>query len=286
MVDRDRTFEQGGGPQVRSPMVTPWDIVRPLRTHRYLLQQLVQREIYGKYRRSRLGLLWIFAQPLLLLLGYTLVFGVFLNARWGGAGSSAEFGLVLFSGLIFYNFFGEVISGSTGLINGNASFVKKMVFPLEVLNWASVLAALVHAAFSLLAWVLLSLIIHGGVPLTILWVPVIFVPVLLFTLGLGWLLAGYSVFNPDTEHVVPVLLLLLMFLSPLFYSVDSLPQSFRVVMTLNPLTYVFEQARKVMIAGQMPDFDVLAIGTLVAAFVAWLGLASFMGNREKFADAI
>lgn len=264
----------------------PWQIFRPLRRHRYLLQQLVQREIYGKYRRSKFGLFWILGQPILLLLGYTLVFGVFLKARWGGAGSSTEFALVLFSGLIFYNFFAEVISRSTGLINGNVSFVKKMVFPLETLNWSVALAASVHAGFSVLVWIAFSLLIHGSVPLTILWIPVIFAPVLLFSLGCGWLLAGYSVFHPDTEHVVPVLLLLLMFLSPLFYSVETLPARFHIVMNLNPLTYAFEEARRVMIAGKDPDFFVLGVGTLVSIVVAWLGLASFMGNREKFADAI
>ncbi|MHB1058746.1 MAG: ABC transporter permease [Rhodanobacter sp.] len=268
------------------PLVMPWEVLRPLRRHRYLLQQLVQREIYGKYRRSRLGLLWILGQPLLLLLGYTVVFGVFLKARWGGAGSSTEFALVLFSGLIFYNFFAEVISRSTGLINSNIPFVKKMVFPLETLNWSVALGATVHAAFSLLVWMVFSMFIHGSIPLTMLWIPLIFVPVFLFSLGCGWLLAGYSVFHPDTEHVVPVLLLLLMFLSPLFYSVQSLPENFHIVMDLNPLTYVFEEARRVMIAGQPPDFRILGIGTVISLLVAWLGLASFMGNREKFADAI
>jgi len=240
---------QPSGPRAAPGLVKPWDVLRPLGSHRYLLQQLVQREIYGKYRRSSLGLLWILGQPLLMLLGYTLVFGVFLKSRWGGAGNSAEFALVLFSGLIFYNFFGEVIARSTGLINSNAPFVKKMVFPLETLNWSVALAAAVHSGFSVVVWMVFSLFIHGSVPLTILWLPVIFVPVFLFALGCGWLLAGYSVFHPDTEHVVPVVLLLLMFLSPLFYSVDSLPEKFRIAMSLNPMTYIFEEARRVMIAG-------------------------------------
>ncbi len=263
-----------------------WSVFGPLFQHRYLLQQLVQREIYGKYKRSRYGLLWIFVQPLLLLLGYTLVFGVFLKARWGGAGSSTEFALVLFSGLIFYNFFGEVISRSPGLVHSNEPFVKKMVFPLHVLNWSVVAAAAVHAAFSLGVWIIFSMFIHGSVPLAMLWLPVVFAPFFLFVLGCSWLLSAYGVFHPDTEHVVPVCLLLLMFLSPLFYSVDSLPERFRLVMDFNPLTYVFEEARRVMISGRAPDFRVLGIGSAVGLAVAWLGLASFMGNRENFADAI
>lgn len=273
--------------QTKAPWrVSPWSVLDPITRNGYLIRQLVQREVYGKYKRSRYGLLWIFVQPLLLLLGYTLVFGVFLGARWGHAGNSYEFALVLFSGLIFYNFFGEVISRSPGLIHENKSFVKKMVFPLEALNWSVALAATVHAGFSLLVWIVFSLVINGSVPWTILWLPIVFAPFFLFTLGCSWLLSAYSVFHPDAEHIVPVALLLLMFLSPLFYSVDSLPDKFHVVMDLNPLTYTFEQARQVMLDGKAPDFRVLAVLALSSILVAWLGLASFMGNRENFADAV
>lgn len=273
-------------PRSARRLTTPYDIVRPLISHRYLLAQLVKREVYGKYKRSRYGLFWILGQPLLLLLGYTLVFGVFLNTRFGGAGTSTEFALVLFSGLIFYNFFGEVMQRSVQLIQTNAPFVKKVVFPLQLLHWSVVIASMVHAAFSFAVWIIFSLIIHGSVPIAVLWIPAIFIPFALFTLGCAWLLSGYAVFHPDAEHLVPVSLLLLMFLSPLFYQISSVPERFRSAMEFNPLTWVLEEARSVMIIGDHPNFAHMLIGTSIAIAVAWIGLASFMANREGFADAV
>lgn len=265
---------------------TPLDPFLALAKYRYLVRQLVKKELTTKFRRSALGFVWIVLSPLLLLGGYTLVFGVLMKARWGGAGTSSEFALVLFSGLIFYNFFGEVIAKSPALIYGNQPYVKKMVFPLEVLNWSVVLSASVNFVIGLLTWIIFCLVVKKSLPVTILWLPVVFVPFALFTLGCSWLLSGYSVFHPDAEHVVPIVLLLMMFLSPLFFPVESLPENFRAVIHYNPLTYVLEEARGVMIGERAPDGTVIAIGTAVGVAVAWLGYASFVGNREGFADAV
>lgn len=265
---------------------TPLDPFLALANYRYLVRQLVKKELTTKFRRSALGFLWMVLSPLLLLGGYTLVFGVLMKARWGGAGTSGEFALVLFSGLIFYNFFGEVIAKSPSLIYGNQPYVKKMVFPLEVLNWSAVLSASVNFAIGLLTWIIFCLVVKKSLPATILWLPVVFIPFALFTLGCSWLLSGYSVFHPDAEHVVPIVLLLMMFLSPLFFPVESLPENFRSVIQYNPLTYVLEEARGVMIGGRAPDGLTVAVGSAVAVAMAWLGYASFTGNREGFADAV
>jgi len=262
------------------------DIFRPLVTQRYLLSQLVSREVQAKFKRSRLGLLWVVASPLLLLSGYTLVFGVLMKARWGGAGTSMEFALVLFAGLIFFNFFGEVIGKSPALIPSNTPYVKKMVFPLEVLGWSTMLSALVNAGIGIGVWIIFSLFVKGSIPLTILWLPVVFVPFALFTLGVCWFLSAYSVFHPDAEHIVPVGLLMMMFISPLFFSVDSLPETFRSIVIYNPLTYALEEGRGVLIGGRAPNLFVMSVAYPLSIGVAWLGLASFLGNREGFADAL
>lgn len=258
----------------------------PLARYSYLVRQLVWRDLSAKFRRSSLGMLWIVLSPLMLLAGYTLVFGVLLQARWGGAGSSLEFALVLYSGLIFYTFFSEVIGRSPGLIHANQPYVKKMVFPLEVLNWSALLSASVNFLVGLLSWMVFCLFVKKGLPVSILWLPLVFVPFALFTLGCSWLLSGYAVFHPDAEHVVPIVLLLLMFLSPLFFPVEALPEQFRAVLQFNPLSYVLEEGRAVLIGGRAPDMTVVAIGWVVGLLVAWLGYASFMGNREGFSDAI
>jgi len=271
---------------MQSQFYGPLAPFKSLTKYTYLIRQLVRRDINGKFRRSSLGLLWMVLNPLLLLAGYTLVFGVLLKARWGGAGTSTEFALVLYSGLIFYNFFSEVIARAPSLIYSNQPYVKKMVFPLEVLNWSAMLSACVNFLVSLLTWAVFCLFVKGGLPWSVLWLPVVFLPFALFTLGCSWLLSAYAVYHPDAEHIVPILLLLLMFLSPLFFSADSLPENFRAVLQYNPLSYVLEEGRAVLIGGRSPNFSVVAIGSIVSVLVAWLGFISFMGNREGFSDAL
>ena len=257
-----------------------------LNKYAYLIRQLVARDMKSRFRRSSLGLLWLVVSPLLLLTGYTLVFGVLLKSRWGGAGSSVEFALVLFSGLIFYNFFSEVIGRSPSLLYDNQPFIKRMVFPLEVLNWSLLLSATINFFIGLLTWCLFYLVIHKSLPGTLPWILVIFLPFAVFVLGCSWLLSSYSAFHPDAEHVIPILLLLTMFISPLFFPVESLPESFRAVLQFNPLSHVLEQARGVLIGGRPPEFKVVLLGTGLALLVAGLGHASFMGNRDGFADAL
>lgn len=262
------------------------NIFLPLFKYRYLLQQLVLKDINSKFRRSSLGVAWMIVSPLLLLAGYTIVFGVFLKSRWGGAGNSIEFALVLYAGLIFYNFFSEVIGRSPGLIYSNQPYVKKMIFPLEVLSWSVILSATINFIMSFFVWSVFCLVVKNSIPLTALWLPVIFIPFLLFTLGCSWLLSGYAVFHSDVEHVIPIVLMLMMFVSPLFFSVEGLPEAFRNIVMYNPMTYILEEGRGILITGRPPKTDVLIISYIISLLIAWLGHASFMGNRKGFADAI
>ena len=266
---------------------TPLDPLRLLWVHRYLIRQLVEREVTSRFKRSRGGMLWVVLQPLLMLAGYTLAFGVILKSRWGGAGgNSAEFALIMFAGLIFFNFFSAVISAAPGLIVHNRPYVQKMVFPLEVLSWSTLLAALVNGVVSLAIWMVFSVAIRGYIPVALLWLPLIVIPLALFALGLCWFLSAAGVFHPDIEHLVPMLMLMLMLLSPLFFPVSAIPEHVRFLFDFNPLAYVLEQARQIMIAGQAPDFGVVAIGFVVGLLFAWLGLVSFVKNRNGFADAV
>lgn len=267
---------------------TPLAPLRLLWVHRYLIGQLVERELTLKFKRSRGGMLWVIIQPLLLLAGYTLAFGVILRSRWGGSatGSSAEFALIMFAGLIFFNFFSAVVSAAPGLIVHNKPYVQKMVFPLEVLSWSTMLAALINGFVSLLIWIIFSVAIRGYVPLSFAWLPVIIIPVALLALGLCWFLSAAGVFHPDIEHLVPMCMLMLMLLSPLFFPVTAIPEQYRFMFDFNPLAYVLEQARQVMIYGEAPDFHIVAVGWVVSLLFAWLGLVSFVKNRDGFADAV
>ena len=247
---------------------------------------MVKREIVGRYRGSFLGLLWSFFNPVLMLAVYTFVFSIVFQARWGqGSNDKYEFALVLFAGLIVFNLFSECISRSTGLILGNVNYVKKVIFPLEILPWVTLGSALFHAGISLGVLVIFQLLV-ASVPWTILLLPVVILPLLLLIMGVSWWLASIGVFIRDVGQFVGMLLTVLMFMSPIFYPVSALPESVRGWLFLNPLTFIIEQARDVVIWGKLPDWGGLALYTLVAIMAAWAGLFWFQKTRKGFADVL
>lgn len=254
--------------------------------NRKLIAQMVKREIIGRYRGSFLGLLWSFFNPVLMLAIYTFVFSIVFQARWGkGHDDKYEFALVLFAGLIVYNLFAECIPRSTGLILANVNYVKKVIFPLEILPWVSLGSALFHAGISLGVLVIFQLFV-SSVPWTVLLFPLILLPLLLLIMGVSWLLASVGVFIRDIGQFVGMVMTVLMFLSPIFYPVSALPESVRDWLFLNPLTFIIEQTRDVIIWGKLPDWGGLAQYTLFAMMAAWAGLFWFQKTRKGFADVL
>jgi lipopolysaccharide transport system permease protein len=255
--------------------------------NRSLVLQMAKREIVGRYRGSFLGMLWSFVNPVLMLAVYTFVFSIVFQARWGDAGGDRfEFALVLFAGLIVFNLFSECVTRAPGLILANVNYVKKVIFPLEILPWVSLCSALFHAAVNL-AVLLISLVAVGhGVPATMLLLPIVVLPLLFLTVGASWLLASIGVFVRDVGQFVGMLMTVLMFMSPIFYPLSALPESVRGWLFLNPLTFIIEQARDVIIWGKLPDWGGLALYTLFAMVVAWAGLVWFQKTRKGFADVL
>ncbi len=254
--------------------------------HRQLIMQLVRREIASRYRGSFLGLLWSLVNPVLMLSIYTFVFSVVFQARWGqGSGDRNEFAIVLFSGLIVFNLFSECVNRSPGLVLANTNYVKKVIFPLEILPWVILGSALFNAGISLVVLVIFVLVV-ASVPWTIVLLPVVILPFLLLIMGASWLLASIGVFVRDIGQLVGMAMTALMFMSPIFYPVSALPESLRGWLFLNPLTFIIEQARDVIIWGKLPDWSGLAIYTVCALVVAWSGLLWFQKTRKGFADVL
>lgn len=265
----------------------PWVFVSSVRTHGALIASLIKREVAGRYRGSVMGLLWSFLNPVLMLLVYTFVFSVVFKARWaGGSESKTEFALILFAGLIVFNLFSECVIRAPGLIVGNVNYVKKVIFPLEILPMTAMGAALFHLAVSLLVWLVFYVMFFGMPHLAILQLPLVLLPLVLITLGLSWLLASLGVYLRDVAQVVGVIVTILMFMSPLFYPVTALPQEFQQWMRLSPLTFVVEQARDVMFWGKPIAWTTWSRQTTMAAVVAWLGFAWFQKTRKGFADVL
>ncbi len=254
--------------------------------HRALVRQMVQREVVGRYRGSFLGLLWSFVTPVLMLSVYTFVFSVVFQARWGGSGENRfEFALVLFAGLIVFNLFSECVARAPGLVLSNANYVKKVIFPLEILPWVSLGSALFHAAISI-GVLVLSLGVALSLPWTAVFLPLVLLPLVLLVMGLSWLLASLGVFVRDVSQFVGMVMTVLMFMSPIFYPASALPEAVRGWLFLNPLTFIIEQTRDVLIWGNQPNWSGLALYTLFALAMMQAGYFWFQKTRKGFADVL
>lgn len=272
---------------MRDFLATPVEMVASLWRNRSLIHASAKREVLGRYRGSALGLLWSLFNPLFMLTVYTFVFSQVFKARWSAASDSkTEFALVLFAGLIVFNLFSECINRAPDLIIANPNYVKKVVFPLEILPFVSLLAALYHGLTSLGVWLAAYIVLYGLLPTTIFLFPMIILPLALFIMGVSWALASLGVFLRDVSQVAGVVVTTLMFLSPIFYPASALPESYRHLLYLNPLTPVIEMARDVLFWGRPPDFTLLGIYWLITGFIAWLGFACFQKTRKGFADVI
>ena len=265
----------------------PTALLRSFHTNRSLIFNLIKREVVGRYRGSVMGLLWSFFNPVFMLVVYTFVFSVVFRARWlGGSDSKVEFALVLFTGLLVYNLFSEVLNRAPSLILNNANYVKKVIFPLEVLPIVAFGAAAFHMLVSLLVWLLFYAIFFGLPTWTVIQLPVVLVPLILMTLGLAWILASLGVYLRDVGQIIGVITMALMFMSPIFYPVAALPDQYHAFMYMNPLTYIVEETRNVMIWGKLIDWNAWARWTAGTAVVAWLGFAWFQKTRKGFADVL
>lgn len=270
-----------------SHSVSPLTMLRSLHRNAGLVRVSARREVLGRYQGSLLGLFWSFFNPLFMLAIYTFVFSVVFNARWGsGNDSRTEFALLLFAGLIIFNLFAECITRAPSLIASNVNYVKKVVYPLEILPFIVLISAVFHALISFSVWMLAYLLLFGMPSWTALLLPLIIVPFLFFVMGLSWALAALGVFLRDIAQFVTVLTSMLMFLSPIFYPLSALPENFRQIVLLNPLAIVIEMVRGVLYFGQVPDLTMLGVYWLAAVISAWLGFALFQKTRKGFADVL
>lgn len=261
---------------------------RSLIQHRQLIMQMIQREVVGRYKGSVMGLGWSFFNPILMLTVYTFVFSVVFKARWGldPNESKTQFAVVLFVGMIVHGLFAEVLNRAPSLILSNVNYVKRVVFPLEILPVITMGAALFHTLISLLVLLSAFVIFNGYLHWTVIFIPLVLLPFVILTLGIAWMLASLGVFVRDIGQTIGIVVTVMMFLSPVFYPVTALPEEFRPLLMANPLTFIIEQSREVMIWGHLPDFAGVALYTIESSVFAWLGFAWFQKTRKGFADVL
>ncbi|KAI3598612.1 O-antigen export system permease protein RfbD [Cupriavidus necator H850] len=263
-------------------------LVESMWSNRQLIVQMTKRDVIGRYKGSVMGVMWSFFNPLFLLAIYTFVFSVVFKARWGGAlpESKTQFAILLFVGMIVHTLFAETLNRAPGLILNNVSYVKKIVFPLEILPVTAIGAALFHAIVSLLVLLVFFVALNGYLQWTVVFLPIVLLPLVILTLGAAWGLASLGVFLRDVAQPIGLVMTVLLFASPVFYPITALPEVVRPWLMLNPLTLIIEQARAVLVFGVMPDWTALAAYTIVATLVAWIGYAWFQKTRKGFANVL
>ena len=261
---------------------------RALWKNRELWWRLTEREVLGRYRGSLLGIGWSFITPLAMLAVYTFVFSQVFKARWGGLEQAGPLGFAvnLFAGLIVFNLFSECASRAPGLVIANPNYVKKVVFPLEILGCVAVGNASFHALTSLLILLVFELIAFQHLPLTLLWLPLIWLPLVLGSLACTWFLSAAGVFLRDIGQLIGVGLNMLMFLSPIFFPLSALPSKWQPLLQLNPLALVIEQTRRAAVQGVNPGIEYIVLGTIVTLAACELSFRAFQKSKSAFADVL
>lgn len=255
--------------------------------HGSLIHELAKREILGRYRGASFGLMWALISPFLMLGVYTLAFGNILRSHWPSPeGSEHSFALILFVGLFVHAFLAECINQSPHLVVGNPSYVKKVVFPLEILPWPMVLSALFHLATSAFAYVVLALLSGQPIPWTAWLFPVVVFPLVLVGLGMAWALAALGVYFRDINQMTGVVSTALLFTSTAIIPISAIPEKMRWLFFANPLSFIIDQVRVVVMWGEWPDWQGLAIYAGVALLVCHVGYGIFMAMRRGFADVL
>jgi lipopolysaccharide transport system permease protein len=254
--------------------------------HRSLTYELVKREFAGRYRGLFGGLLWSLAEPLFMFAVYVIVFGFIMKARWSMSGDAKEYAFMMFAGLIVFQAFSECLNKAPKLIVSNPNFVRKVVFPLEILPGVMTIAALAHLLIALVLWVAGYALLFGTPHITLLYLPLLLMAFFPMLLTVGWSLAAVGVFVRDIDQVTGVLARALLFMTPIFYSVDSAPEIIKTAMCANPLAFIIDQFRLILFIGQAPNLIGLLVCFLLATVASAGALYVFRRVRPAFADYV
>lgn len=270
---------------------SPIAIAAALWSRQRLIIAMAKREIEMRYKGSVGGIFWYVINNLALLAIYSFVFGVVFKARWQSAGltetqSSGQFAIPLFVGMLVFNVFADSVNRAPTLITSNVNYVKKVVFPLEILPVVSILTALFNAAVGILVLAALSIILGTPISWKVVYFPLAIFPVVIIALGASWFLASIGVFVRDAAQIVTLCVTVMMFLTPIFYPAEMLPTTWQAVLQYNPMAIPVEQARLAIVFGQTPNFLALGFLSLGSFIFLWIGWLWFQLTRKGFADVI
>jgi lipopolysaccharide transport system permease protein len=268
----------------RSPFAFALDLWR----HRELLWQFTRREVELRHRGSHLGLAWSLLNPLLILGLYVFVFGFIFGGHFGVLPheSRVDYALGIFLGLSLFQFLAEIITVTPGLVVANPNFVKKVVFPLEILPAATVGAAVFHLVISLTLVLAGVALFGGGLTAGVCWLPVLVLPLALFALGLAWIIAALGVFLRDLSQLAQFLSMTLLYSSAVFYPVEKIPAALWQLLRFNPLLLTVDLARNAILWNRALNPRHLAYVFVLSLLMCYVGHRLFRRLKPAFADVI
>lgn len=251
--------------------------------YRELTKQFTMRFLTETYKGSLLGLLWVIIEPLVVLLVYTFVFSVIFQARWT-QDTEINFALIMFAGIIVHNLLAQILINSSQVLSGNVSYVKKVVFPLEVLIFSTVGVALIHSLFSVALLLLALLVLTQSIPLTFMLLPLVFLPLLLFGMGLGFIFSALGIIINDVKHFLTIGLQMLFFMTPIVYPIEIVPEHLRWILYLNPMTWMVDAIRNILLFNQLIDFRSYIIIVTFSFIICLVGFGIFQRIKVILAD--
>jgi lipopolysaccharide transport system permease protein len=272
---------------MRSPPISLHRWIFSLAVHRDLIGRLVAREVSQRFKGSILGIAWAILTPLLTAAVFTLIFTGVFPQRWPGrSGSYIDFALIMLVGLAVHGVLAEALARAPQIVLGNANYVTKVIFPLEVLPAVTTLASLVNLAITLMIVLIGNLAVNGSFHATALLLPLVLLPYMVFIAAAVMFVAACGVFLRDIGLIMTPIVMLAMFLSPMFFPLEAVPEAWRFLVDMNPITPIMEQSRAVLLFGVLPDFVSLALYLLLA--VISLGVANWVFQRLRpgFADVL
>jgi lipopolysaccharide transport system permease protein len=256
-------------------------------SNRYLLIQLTKKEIQARYKGSYLGILWSFIMPLVMLTIYTFVFSEVFEVKWDiNTTNKFDFAIILFAGLNAFNMFSEVLNRSTGLVAAHTNYVKKVIFPLEILPVSISLSALFNCSIGYLILIVANLILNRFISRYCYMIVFAIIPLILITIGISYIISSISVYVKDMGNVISILTVVLMYMSPIFYSLDAVPQKFVNICKINPMTYIIGNIRNVLLYNKSIEVKSFIISIITSSFILVIGYIIFNRVKEGFADVL
>ena len=257
-----------------------------LHEHRELVQSLVRRDLSNRYKGSVMGFFWAILTPAVQLTIFTVIFAGIFKARFGTQRSELGFAVYLFCGMLPWIAFSESVQRATTTLTENVNLVKRVVFPIEALPVNLVLSAAAQQLIGTGILLIAALILEKVLNPTALLLPLLLVPQLLLTFGLSWLAASLGVFLRDTPQFTQLLLMVWLYLTPIYYPEEMIPPRFHWLSNLNPMAPLIRSYRRILLEGRLPDWRGLAF-TLGFALVCFVfGYWWFERTKKAFADVL